>query len=442
MISSQYGKYLVIGFLLVFGVIVAYTFQDYGLGWDEPLYYKAGDSYIQWFPVFFQNIVTGSIDDSLSEINTYWLPNAQHPPLVKVITGLTHSLFGSYRLSELLWMLLLLGGIYYIAWKEWGAAAGWFALLATALSPRLFADAHIVELDLPLSVLWVFTLYAYYRGIDNWKWSLGTGFLFGLGLLTKITGIFILIPLVIWGQCLFPKKQTRNILSMLGIGIPVFFIGWPWLWISGPSKLIEFYRIFLTFKSPLQTYYFGQSYSSTPWHYPWIMTLLTIPFPILIFSGWGIYKGFDQKSKPLMILIIINILFFLLLFSMPGTLVIDGIRYFLPVIPLISLLGGYGFYSFIEYLKERQKYSLHLLLGIQSLIFIPLLVINIYIHPAQLSYYNLFIGGPYGAWKAGMETTYWGEVINPETIDWMNEMDLRQHSHFIRMFCSTINKKT
>lgn len=421
--------FLFVIFLFALGWITLHTLPDYGVTWDEPLYFQAGDSYVNWTINVLDGILTGDATRSLTgeEIDRAWIKNAQHPPLVKLVAGVTKFIFVShpdgisaYRLSEIGWFLTLIILVFYIAYKLNGISAAWFAALATATMPRLFADAHLVELDLPLAVTWLATVYCFYRGTENWKWSIFTGITFGLALSTKVTAVFLIIPLLIWAQFIFRKSYTNNLFSMFLIGIPLFVLCWPWLWHDTLGRLVEFYHFFFTFKSPLKTFYWGHAYSSTPWHYPIVMLILTTPLTILVLSFLGFWFKPDQsRSLQLRSLLGINILFFVILFSLPGTLVIDGIRYFLPAVPMLGILAGIGFQSLLKKVNPTNTAKVTALLF--TVFLLPSVYWTFYLHPYQLSYYNLLVGGPIGAEKVGMETTYWGEVLGPKEINWMNQ---------------------
>ena len=225
-------------FILCLFFVIFITLPDYGITWDEPLYYQAGDSYIQWTINSLQGLLKGDLYNLLSphSLDFYWQKNAQHPPCIKITAGWTKLLFSplvnktsAYRLSELFWYLALVSLVFYITRDISSPTAAWFAAMATTTMPRLFAHAHFVELDLPLSVLWLLTLYCFYLGIEKCKWSVCTGIVFGLALLTKVTAIFILIPLLFWAQFINKKRYTHNLFSLFFIGFPLFILLWPWL---------------------------------------------------------------------------------------------------------------------------------------------------------------------------------------------------------------------
>jgi len=396
---------------LVFILSWIWSASDYGLTWDEPLYYSAADSYLNWFNLILHSPIKG-----LESIDFYWCNNAQHPPLAKIVAGIFGS-FGTYRLSGLFWIILLGIQVYRIVWdysKSYLAAI--VGALVTMSSPRVFSQSHFVELDLPLSVLWLATVFSFTKSIDSIKWQILTGVFLGLALLTKITAIFIWIPLVIYGVIYYRRAFLRPLIIVLTIGVIIFFVGWPWLWNSPIDRTFNYIRLFLTFKSPLKVMYLGTAYYSTPWHYPLFMLFVTIPLVVLILSFYGFFTGLRNK-EPLCIISLINIMFVLALFSRPGTLVIDGIRYFLPVIGFVGIMAGIG----ISHLFQKLRYSTIWNIGICIILVMSLVISYMSVHPFGTSYYNSLIGGLKGARFFGMETTYWGEVMNKEVINYINK---------------------
>lgn len=389
--SKLFPRLLLPAFLCCWFLFTALTIPDYGVTWDEPLYYRAAQAYGDWFGLIFSGNWDTAFDSKT--IDSYWQYNSQHPPLTKLVAAFTYSLTHrwldetiAFRLAELIWYIALLLLVYHVANYAYGKKVAWVAMLATAFMPRLFADAHLLELDLPLATVWLFTVYAFYRGTDvsrykvqgtrngksnrNWKWSLITGIAFGFALLTKVMALFILIPLLLWAQIFQRHKYTNNLSSMVILGLLIFVLGWPWLWHNTATKILDYYAFFFLMESPLKTFYFGYAYSSTPWHYPLVMTLITVPVGILALALFGIWKtirvkkekggerqnnlpsgavlpakrsSFFHQSDTFGWLLLLNILFFLLFFSLPGTLAIDGVRYFQPLFPMLAIFAGIGF---------------------------------------------------------------------------------------------------
>ncbi|MCX7919609.1 MAG: glycosyltransferase family 39 protein [bacterium] len=465
------------------------TIPDYGITWDEPLYFRAAKSYTDWFGLIFSGDWQTALNSKT--IDTYWQHNSQHPPLTKLLAGLTYTITKhwlddviAFRLAELFWYLTLLLVVYHVAQSFYGKNVAWVAMLATAVMPRLFADAHLLELDLPLATIWLCTVYAFYRGIDNNKyyvlktknhrrlfgfrisdfgfnrpviWSLICGLGFGFALLTKVIAVFVIIPLFVWAQIFHRNKYTNNLFCMFTIGPIIFILFWPWLWNNTFIRILDYFAFFFLMESPLKTFYLGHAYASTPWHYPLVLTLTTVPIGILLLALYGILRSFVSHCYPAFkgitvfprclmsflrgknpnikyivfqhhafnTLLLFNIGFFLIFFALPGTLVIDGVRYFLPIFPMLAIFAGQGFAEIRSKMLASKTNIAKLTFQFINLIIVvivfllPLVSIATY-HPYQLSYFNELVGGLKGATKLGFETTYWGEVITQKEIDWLN----------------------
>ncbi|MFB3895080.1 MAG: ArnT family glycosyltransferase [bacterium] len=471
-------------FLIVWLFFTTITIPNYGITWDEPLYYRAAKSYADWFGLIFSGNWYTVFD--AKTIDTYWQYNAQHPPLTKLVAGITYTISHhwveeptAFRFAELFWYGVLLLSVYSISRKIYNKNVAWVAMIATALMPRIFADAHLLELDLPLAVVWLLTTYTFYRGLEkpkedrfagkkeegsekefppsgavfsaqrssffpqgSWGWSLLCGLMFGFAMLTKVMAVFIIIPLFLWAQVFNRNKYTHNLFCMVTLGPILFVLFWPWLWHNTFTRILDYFAFFFLMESPLKTYYLGYAYSSTPWHYPIVMTLVTVPIGILLLAIYGGFRsiisdfGFrnaesksqtlNYQTKDFSILLLFNIFFFLVFFALPGTLAIDGVRYFLPIFPMLAIFAGIGFKEVRSQMSEVRNKISNLISQILNAIvlivifLLPLIAIGTY-HPYQLSYYNEVVGGLRGATRLGFETTYWGDVIGQPELDWLNK---------------------
>ncbi len=125
-----------------------------------------------------------------------------------------------------------------------------------------------------------------------------------------------------------------------------------------------------------------------------------------------------------------NAIFILVLPLMPGAVIHDGIRLLMPAFPFATVLAGVGFYHGCRFFSARlTNYSifrhvnnLDKKIGIAIfMVVFSLPAINItVIHPYELSYYNILVGGIKGANKLGLETTYLQEVITPSFLASLN----------------------
>ena len=106
--------------------ISAWTLGDYGITWDEAVYFQAGTSYADWLR-----------HSSSVNIVRNWQINHEHPPLVKVLGGITHIIFNeklgwtgsivAYRVASIIFVFLTFLFLYLFAF----ALAGHYAALLT-----------------------------------------------------------------------------------------------------------------------------------------------------------------------------------------------------------------------------------------------------------------------------------------------------------------------
>ncbi|MFH0901032.1 MAG: glycosyltransferase family 39 protein [Pseudomonadota bacterium] len=321
--------------LVVAGVLVAgttavllATAPAQGVHRDEAYYMKAGEQYA----TYYEHALTGKLDAPLAResIARYWSYNSEHPPLMKLLYGLSWRLFhrcdcaeerdlhpgvarlerGRHRtlafLSEtsafrLPTMVLfgLLGALVYLFFVEAfgsrvGAAA---AALLTIAQPRAFFHASTASFDLPAATWWFATSYAYWRALEGGKLrALATGLLYGLFLSTKLQSFFL--PFALGGHWLFLAMSRRRqklgwptpapLIAMVVVGPLVFAALWPHLWHDTVRRLggylaFHWKHVHYNFE------YLGHNFNRPPypWHEPLGMLVTTAPVILLALALAG-----------------------------------------------------------------------------------------------------------------------------------------------------------
>ena len=114
--------------------------------------------------------------------------------------------------------------------------------MSVILTPNLFGYAHFAVTDLPLASMWFLTVFAFWKGLSNWKWSVVLGVLWGLALATKFPAVLIPVPLILWAHLFHRDKYVNNVFALLFIA-PIFMIGiQPYLWHqTGLGEFWSFY---------------------------------------------------------------------------------------------------------------------------------------------------------------------------------------------------------
>ncbi len=431
------GEILIVA--LVSFALVAGTVSDPGLTWDEGIYLGFAYKYTSWFAELSSNALASQ---SLKEQS--WQGQA-HPPLGKLISAACMRALGwianpiiAARFGAAAVYAALCAALYAFLRRNYGKTAALAGGASLIITPRLFAHAHFAALDLPTALFWTLTTFAFARGIESRRWSVVTGFLFGLGLLTKVNAVFLPPILVTWGLVFHGRKSVPNIVALALIGPATFFIGWPALW-HHPVGTTSAYVADKMKRMIVPTQYFGRVYRSAypSWHYPFVMTLITSPPALMVCAAVGIGAGVRRMKRRsegshLDALLIMSFFGMLLLAALPSVPRYDGIRLFLPASVFLAALSGVGVSAMLQ--RWRGKAAHWFLLAVFMVQAVPLILM----HPYQLGYYNLLVGGPWGARKLGMETTYWGEGFDRRAADFINERTPKGGSIAIEAFGSRI----
>lgn len=375
--------------------------------YDEPPYFSAGMRYAGWIGETFRHWKHGDFALPLKDnfIQQYWSLSAQHPAFAKVVSGIFAHLTGEPRLGIIL--LASIGSIllYQLIAPGYGILAGIIAAMTPLGMPRLFYHLHLTTLDGPVAVMWFLTIFAFWQFLARPSFSrtVTLGVVYGLALATKLNAFFIPFILFTW-VLLYQRKQILKLaLALLTIAPGIFYLTWPYLW-HHPINCFMEYILFHLYQSRCNVYYFGGCYyNSAPWHYPFIITISTIP---LIVGGLVIAGISSIRKDKLTRFLLFNILFILMVHSLPPVPKYNGERLFLPVFYLIAPLAGIGFTSCLKFLNRKWIAPLFAVT-----IFILYIYANLSVYPFGLSYYGGFVGGIRGARNLGLETSYWGEAV-------------------------------
>jgi 4-amino-4-deoxy-L-arabinose transferase-like glycosyltransferase len=410
------------------GLAVLLTLGGPGLTIDEPLDVRPGRTYVEVLRAHGWRFLDRRVVDRV------FRDNAEHPPLGRWLLGVASELgepievlwkgpdpTGHYvlagRIAPALAYAVLVSLVTHTAGRRWGGAAGVGAGFALLAMPRVFAHAHLAALDTFLSLFWTLALVMGDRALQSKRPILamaGAGVLWALALLTKIHAWFLLPILGVWSLVwLSPRRAAAAMLTWTVVGISLFWLGWPWLWYDSWQRLQAFWGTGVV-RTTIMVQYFGQVVADrdVPWHYPWFYFAATVPIGLLVLGALGVVLGWRNcRADPFPLLLAGTIVVFLLIFSTRAP-VYDGERLFLHVFPAWALLVGFGF----GWLWEKRlsshwgRAALAVFLAVQYHGVMML-------HPFELSYYNVLVGGLPGAERLGLELTYWNDPVDQVLLD-------------------------
>ena len=319
---------------------------------------------------------------------------------------------------------VLISLVYLFMARHFDRLTGVFAALSLLLMPRFFGHAHFCELDLPMAFMWFAGAAAFVQAVEGgWRRWVLAGLVFGCALLTKINALAMPGVFCVWG-ILYHRVKALPACLFLAIGIPMFFLGWPWMWFDTAKHLAGYLgSLNPEERTPILVYYLGRVYGagqSAPVHYPLLMTLGTLPLGCVVSAIWGgVVRLRDLKKQPVTVFLVLNAGLILLSASMPGVPKYDGARLFLPAFPFIACLAGIGLREAFG-LVERCLDSVRLASAVLGGYFLWLSASLVWIHPFYLSYYGGAVGGVSGANRVlQLESSYWAEAFEQEALDFL-----------------------
>lgn len=429
--------------------------------------------------------------------HSHYLPD--HPPLGRLLLGLTHettawclrgtddSVFHvpAARLGSCLAFALTVLLLSEFARRQFNQLTGVFTGLLLIGTPHLMGHSRIAALETVTNLAWVVSILPL---LAWWTRSappthfqaMVSGLCWGLLLLTKMQGLFIPPVIVLWSVWQFRRQSVRPLLLWGICGILLFYGGWPWLWLEpSPDNPVPHVLQYLgrtTSRSLLYCWYFGERFSDrqVPWHYPFVMCLITLPvwsvigvalrlysvgFPITPFrtlvntlrrqsftvpevvpgtishnsptsdSSTRKHTARDQADHHRVEwLLLILVLFPPIVFSVPGVPVYDGTRLFLMFLLPLSVLAARGIALFCQgdlagaksdpakvvSSNHRTSSVGHQFHWKTSLLCLLMFVTPLWwtMSPFATAAYGPLCLGNRGAARLGMEAGYWSEALN------------------------------
>jgi len=308
-----------------------YSLSDYPLRSEEGIYARSAISFIEWksHPRPFQKEV----------LTEYWNVCGEHPSIIKISSAITWLLFHkklgdlfSLRLATLIYFSLLpilsyMFGILFL--RRPVSLTGSIFILCI---PGVIESAHFAEININLAFFWVLASYFFLRAqMKEGPWISISGAIAGLAAGAKITTLALLITILIWLLIYARGRWIRDILLFTGVGIVIFLVAWPSLWVDNPvTALISHIK-----------YHIPEINMRQPWYSVPVSLFSIIPLGFMVLFPLGIIRIFLEKNKGGMFCLIL-LLVFLGFFSIFKICPPDWFRYLLPLIPFFTIICAMG----------------------------------------------------------------------------------------------------
>ncbi|HTP00732.1 MAG TPA: hypothetical protein VMJ64_05105 [Anaerolineales bacterium] len=406
-------------------MIGLFVFRDYGLTWDEPLFYKYGDALgyaytpANWFSGHFDlNQSYGPSGDDHKNRGPAYLLLAREPVYLLNAVGLDTP--SAWHLLNFLAFLL---GVYFVDQLAERLVQPWAAASAAALfafQPMLWGHAFINPKDMPFLVFLTGSIWLGFRMVDHlvevdsetpvrrFRHVLVPALMLGLATANRVLGP--LAALIIAAYMLVQRPRARLFLWLVPyalISVLVVYATWPYLW-EGPTRFVDAFRFMSENPTVLPVLFGGQVYRAydLPRRYlPFLLFFTLTEFVWLLGalgSALGLYQFRSDRRR------LSQVILLMLWFAVPAAYVIlrrppmyDGMRHFLFILPPVFVLTGIAFEFIFRRIRRPAVNA-----AVVAVILLPGLIGIARLHPYEYAYYNSLLGGTAGAFRR-YETDYW-----------------------------------
>lgn len=346
------------------------------------------------------------------------------------------------RLMTVLLGMILVTLVWWWSRSLYGPASGIFSATLTAFCPNIMAHSGLVTTDTGTSLLFLATIFSFWRFCRNPSAlrCILSGLILGLALLSKFTSLILIPLMIILGFFYYFFNRNRISLRYLCIALlsifllSVIVLNTGYLW-KGTGKSLEHYQFKshlvsnlankLPAKMPIPlpydyvrgfdlqseenesqyvVYLLGQI-SVAGWRYYYLIAMavkMTVASLALILAGLVSF-GWQRKlwlDEMFLLLPPLSIIAGISLFTDINL----GLRYILPAIPFLYIFASRLVSSIFNF-KWMAKALFWILL-------LSHLVSNLLIYPDYLAYFNFLAGGPKNGYKILADSNLdWGQGL-------------------------------
>jgi len=415
--------------LALAAVVVALTFRDYGISWDEPVQNTYGKLSLNYY------LTLGRDRASFTYVNLYWY-GALFDTLAAALNRI--SPFAEYDTRHLLNAavgLVGLAGTWRLGRRLGGARVGLIALALLALTPVWYGNSFINPKDIPFaaSMTWALVfLVRIAQGLPDWRWRdfAGFGVAAGAAMGSRVGGVIALAYLAATlalhaALALLDREAPRDLVRrLLGLAPPaigagatalaVMYLCWPWAQsrpIAGP---LESFESFSRFPITLDFPYFGRIVSSVavPWYYepgqmavmlPELVVAGAIAAAVLGLLALAFQRGAPWRQRLPYLVLALAALFPPAYVALERAVLFDGMRHLLFVVPAVTVAAALA----VDFLWRRGRVGMALAAALLAATAATQAVLLVRSHPYQYLAFNALIGGVPGA-AGKFELDYWG----------------------------------
>ena len=420
--------------LLALNMLIGlFTFRDYGLSWDEPLFYdyasSLGYAYSprEWFSGDFNlDKVYGASESDHANRGPAYILLAY--PAVRLLEAFGVDSASAWHLINFLTFQLGVYLLYRLAKRSMNDSAALASAAFFAWQPLLWGHAFINPKDPPFLVFFLGAMCLGFEAVDEvaengvHKTSKTVLAAFSLGIATSIRVLGplagFLVGLYGLSKATRPTAATwlKSLALYTAVALLVTFVTWPYLWTDPLQNFFRAFGFMSDNPTHLKVLFYGNLYhaDALPHRYLPVLLGLTMTEVVWLLFPAGALVGFWRqisraRGMPagdrsfhveywILFLWFLIPLGYVLLLRPP---MYDGFRHFLFMLPPVFIIAGLVFEKMFAGIRTRW-----INLVLLAAIFAPAVLGISQLHPYQYTYYNSFVGGTGGAFRE-FETDYW-----------------------------------
>jgi len=424
--AAPFDQLSALVFAALTGVIV-FTFQDYGLAWDDPFGEQYGTLIVDY-------ILSGGADGRVDDFRNLQNYGGLFDGLA-ALASMVSPLEPFHTRHLLVAMTGALGalGVWAMARALGGAAAGFWALAIVLAMPTYTGHMFINAKDIPFAAATIWTLYFAMRALADFpqvsdKTALGLGLALGATMGVRIGGAVLVAYLgvllamhFLWRDDRTPssvRESARAVAIASGVSFVLTFALWPSAWPFMFDKAVLALLDTAKFKFDVDVLFQGAEVNSLDLPLAYVPGYFAVKLPdvilVLVFVALPLAMarfvrayGLGDRLVVFGLSALALGIFFPPLFAMSvHSAHYDALRHFIFVLPPLAVLLGVETAAALAWLGTKQR-VLGVLAGlaVAAGLVLPVTAM-VQLHPYAYTYYNRLAGGAQGA-QGRYELDYW-----------------------------------
>jgi hypothetical protein len=424
-------------------IVMAATFLDYGITWDEEYQRIYGDIVLRWYTSLFSDRAAvidyahlgsdvdhfyGAAFDLVAQAAGRLSPLGELETRHLVNAGVGFAgVVGTYKLGALLG----------------GARSGVLAAVLLGSTPAYYGHAFSNPKDIPFAALHAWVLVLALSSCASaprvrWRSVVLLGAIVGLALGVRVAGVFVLGYVAIaWAAAASAEVSgpggVRHVLVPMALRlVALCAIAWVILLVAWPAAQLDPVRLPLRAildanrtGTVLPMLFDGETLlpSNAPASYLPTWLSITLPETWFIalaaaaFAAIRRFRGTDRILRLRAGVLALSVAFPIVYVVITRPVVFDAWRHFLFIAPPLAALAGHGLTAFLFDGGTARKVRL----GVATIATAALLLVvadMIRLHPYQSIYFNRAIAGGLPGAEGRFELDYWG-ASHREGVDWL-----------------------